>query len=178
MGSNNLINLCSLNVNGMYSKEKRNRVIEWVKTHVCSIAFLQETHIDENIEKEIRNNSKFEIVSSHGTSASRGVSILLNKSLNFAILDKWEDKDGRLLLINIQIDDAIFTLVCIYAPNCKTARNAFFKKVSSILKEYGTGIPILGGDFNETMNQTDRKSTSRKNTKLQQVSSLKALKKK
>jgi exonuclease III len=63
----------------MHSKEKRNRVIEWVKTHVCAIVFLQETHIDENIEKEIRNNSKFEIVSSHGTSASRGVSILLNK---------------------------------------------------------------------------------------------------
>jgi hypothetical protein len=40
-----------------------------VKTHVCSIAFLQETHIDENIEKEIRNHSKFEIVSSHGTSS-------------------------------------------------------------------------------------------------------------
>ena len=167
----------------MHSKEKRNRVIEWVKTHVCSIAFSQETHIDENIEKEIRNNSKFEIVSSHGTSVSRGVSILLNKSLNFAILDKWEDKDGRLLLINIQIDDTIFTLVCIYAPNCKTARNAFFKKVSSILKEYGTGIPVLGGggggggggDFNETMNQIDRKSASRKNTTLQQVSSLKTL---
>jgi hypothetical protein len=46
-------------------------VIEWVKTHVCSIAFLQETHIDENIEKDIRNNPKFEIVSSHGTSTSR-----------------------------------------------------------------------------------------------------------
>ena len=123
-----MINLCSLNVNGMHSKEKRKRVIEWVKTHVCSIAFLQETHIDENIEKEIQNNSKFEIVSSHGTSASREVSILLNKSLNFAILDKCEDKDGRLLLINIQIDDTIFTLVCIYAPNCITARNAFFNQ--------------------------------------------------
>ena len=49
MGSNNLIDLCSLNVNGMHSKEKRNRVIECVKTHVCSIAFLQETHIDEHI---------------------------------------------------------------------------------------------------------------------------------
>ena len=161
----------------MHSKEKRNRVIEWVKTHVCSIAFLQETHIDENIEKEIRNNSKFEIVSSLGTSASRGVSILLNKSLNFAILDKWEDNDGRLLLINIQIDDTIFTLVCIYAPNCKTARNAFFKKVSSILKEYGTGKPILGGGgvFNATMNQIHRKSASRKNTKPQQVNGLKTL---
>jgi hypothetical protein len=63
--------------------------------------------------------------------------------LNFAILDKWEEKDGRLLLINIQIDDTIFILVCIHAPNCKTVRNAFFKKVNSILKEYGTGIPIL-----------------------------------
>ena len=78
-------------------------------------------------------------------------------------------------MINIQIDDTIFTLVCIYAPNCKTARNAFFKKVGSILKEYGTGIPILGRDFNETMNQTDRKRASRKNTKPQQVSSLKTL---
>ena len=47
----------------MHLKENRNRVIEWVKTHVCSIAFLQETHIDENIEKEIRNNFQFEIVS-------------------------------------------------------------------------------------------------------------------
>ena len=52
--------------------------------------------------------------------------MLLNKSLNFAILDKWEDKDGRLLLINIQIDETIVIVVCIYAPNCKTARNAFF----------------------------------------------------
>ena len=88
MGLNNLINLCSLNVNGVHSKEKRNKVIEWVKTHVCSIAFLHETHIDENIEKVIRNNSQFEIVTSHGKSASRGISILLNKSMNYAILDK------------------------------------------------------------------------------------------
>jgi exonuclease III len=79
-------------------------------------------------------------LTTHSTSASRGVSILLNKSLNFAILDKWEDTDGRLLLLNIQIDDTILTLVCMYAPNCKTARNAFFKKVSSIWKEYRTGI--------------------------------------
>ena len=156
-------------------RKKEIRVIERVKTHGCSKAFLQEIHIDENIEKEIRNNSQFEIVCSHGTSASWGVSILLNKTLNLAILDKWEDKDGRLLLLNIQIDDTIFTLVCISAPNYKTAKNAFFKKVRSNLKEYGTGIPILGGDFNETMNQTDRKSASRKNTKPQQVSNLKTL---
>ena len=95
--------------------------------------------------------------------------------MNFAILDKWEDKDGRLLLINIQIDDTIFTLVCIYAPNCKTARNAFFKKVSSIFERIRDWDTNIGGDFNETMNQTDRKSSSRKNANPQQVSSLKTL---
>jgi hypothetical protein len=49
----------------------------------CCVQRVKLTQIDENIEKEIRNNSKFEIVSSHGTSASRGVSILLNMSLPF-----------------------------------------------------------------------------------------------
>jgi len=109
-----------------------------------------ETFYGGSITSVISGMTQFEIavVCSHSASDSRGVSILLNKSLNFAILDKWEDTDGRLLLLNIQIDDTILTLVCIYAPNCKTARNAFFKKVSSILKEYRTGILILGGDFN------------------------------
>ena len=34
-----MINLCSLNVNGIHGKEKRNRVVEWIKTQKCSIAF-------------------------------------------------------------------------------------------------------------------------------------------
>ena len=40
------------------------------------------------------------------------------------------------------------------------------------IRDWDTNIR---GDFNETMNQIDRKSASRKNTKPQQVSSLKTL---
>ena len=50
--SKNMINLCSLNVNGIHGREKRNRVVEWIKTQKCSIAFLHETHLDENIENK------------------------------------------------------------------------------------------------------------------------------
>ena len=39
MISKNMINLCSLNVNGIHGREKRNRVVEWIKTQKCSIAF-------------------------------------------------------------------------------------------------------------------------------------------
>ena len=62
----------SLNVNGIHGREKRNRVVEWIKTQKWSIAFLQETHLGENIENEIRNKTNFAIYCSNGTSASRG----------------------------------------------------------------------------------------------------------
>ena len=62
-----MTNLCSLNVNGIHGREKRNRVVEWIKTQKCSIAFLQETHLEENIENEIKNKqiSLFIVVTVH-----------------------------------------------------------------------------------------------------------------
>ena len=51
MISKNMINVCSLNVNGIHWREKRDRVVEWIKIQKCSIAFIQETHLDENFQK-------------------------------------------------------------------------------------------------------------------------------
>ena len=51
MSPKNMINLCSLNVNGMHARDKCNRIIEWLKAQKCSVAYLQETHLDEQIEK-------------------------------------------------------------------------------------------------------------------------------
>ena len=52
----------------------------------------------------------------------------------------------------------MFSLVSIYAPNCRTVRNVFFKNLlSRFLKENGTGIPIVGGNCNETLMPIDKK---------------------
>ena len=112
-----MINLCSLNVNGIHGREKRNRVVEWIKTQKCSIAFLQETRLEEHIENEIKNKTNFAVYCSNGISASRGVGIVINKSLNYEIMDKFTDEDGRMILINIQIENTVFSMVNIYAPN-------------------------------------------------------------
>jgi hypothetical protein len=56
--------------NGIHGREKRNRVVEWIKTQKCSITFFQETHLDENIENEIKNKTNFAIYCSNGTPAS------------------------------------------------------------------------------------------------------------
>jgi hypothetical protein len=47
-----------------------------IKTQTFSIDFLQETHLDENIENEIKIKTNFAICCSNGTSASRGVGIV------------------------------------------------------------------------------------------------------
>ena len=44
-----MINLCSLNVNGLQNREKRGQAIEWVESMKCDIAYFQETHFDQNI---------------------------------------------------------------------------------------------------------------------------------
>ena len=174
MTSKNAINLCSLNVNGIHLKEKRNRVIEWIKAQKSLITFLQETHFDVNIENDLNHKSDYDVFCSHGTTASRGVAIFMKKSLHYELINKYNDTDGRLILINVEINNTIFTLVCIYAPNCRSSRSSFFKMVSDKIQEHGIGIPIIGGDFNETFKSIDRK-TSRSNQNNQPVSSFKNL---
>ena len=83
-------------------------------------------------------------------------------------------KMAELFLLNVQIDDAVFSLVCIYAPNSKTLRNMFFKKVSNFCKEHGTGILVVGGDFSEIMQDIDRRRLRIGNVCKQSVNSLKS----
>jgi hypothetical protein len=64
------------------------------------------------------------------------------------------------MLINVEINNTIFTLVCIYAPNYRSSRNSFFKNT-----EHGIGIPIVGEDFNETIKIIDRKTSKQSASK-------------
>ena len=49
----------------------------------------------------------------------------------------------------------------------------FFLNVSRFLKEHGTGIPIVGSDFIETLMPIDKKIKCKNGTFIQPVASLK-----
>jgi hypothetical protein len=51
------------------------------------------------------------VYNSHGNSRSRGVSFFIKKELKYTIIDVHNDNDGRLLMINIQIDERFFSLL-------------------------------------------------------------------
>jgi hypothetical protein len=57
----------------------------------------------------------------------------LIKLLHYELINKYNDTDGRLILINVEINNTIFTLVYIYAPNCRSSRSSFFKKIATPL---------------------------------------------
>ena len=57
-------------------------------------------HFDQNIENEINFNTDFNIYGSIGTSASRGVAIFINKTINYKVIDKFTDENGRIVLLN------------------------------------------------------------------------------
>jgi exonuclease III len=55
------------------------------------------------------------------------------------------------LPIIIDINNAIYTIINIYAPNNMKKRNTFFKQVDRFINEYSIGQIILAGDYNDIL---------------------------
>lgn len=152
----NHIHICTLNTKGLQQSEKRKRISEWSSQQKCDILLMQETHFTKNLESKVHNDFTGQIFFSNGVSNARGVAILI-KTLNFKIIDEHKDLEGRLLLVNGEINESILTIVNVYAPNNKKERNSFFKKVKTFVSEKSLGQIILGGDFNDILSERDTK---------------------
>ena len=92
---------------------------------------------------------------SHGSNHSRGVAILIRKSLDFKMKSMRADVDGRYLILEANIQDTPFLLVNIYAPNTTAKQSPFFQSLSKSIsdeehREVNCSL-LLGGDFNVTL---------------------------
>ena len=90
------INHISINIRGLISDDKRNKLYEWLKIINCDIAFIQETHFIE-IKKDIYDkNWDGIIVNGYSDSQfSRGVSVLFKKDLDVNIIDKHASNERK-----------------------------------------------------------------------------------
>ena len=62
-------------------------------------------------------------------SRCRGTAIFISFSLNFSIVKYHRDLDGRFQYIDIKIDDLLYTLLNIYAPNNEGERKVFLDDI-------------------------------------------------
>ena len=102
---NNYIQSISNNVKGLQSLEKK--LFEYLKNFISNngFMFLQEAY-----------SAVFDFFS-QGHSNSCRVAIGFLGNMNFNVLSKIQDNDGRILILDVQVDDAVFLLINLYKTN-------------------------------------------------------------
>ena len=147
--------LVSLNVRGISNFTKRRTIYTWCRKQKADFVFLQETHSKKETEVQWKNEWDGEILFSHGSPNSCGTAILIRNNTNYSVLSTTRDPLGRFIILKIQIDDKVYVLVNIYAPNKDKDLIQFFRKLRGLLQMEDLDSEeniILGGDFNCPLN--------------------------
>ena len=139
--------MCTVNVNGFRQKFKQKVILERLKERSFDVVFLQETHITNLREGKMAarhwNGKHFW---SFGSNYSRGVGMLIAKDLDYSLVNKQHDTDGRICCIDIDMGANQYRLLNIYAPNDPGERKMF---IENLEQYFVVGREcLLGGDFN------------------------------
>ncbi len=152
----------TLNVRGIRDPKKRLTVFNYLTKKNIDIIFLQETFSTPDKENEFKKNWPGKIFFSHSNSPHcKGVAILFNQNLQVEEIDIHRDTEGRKILMNISINNAIVTLINIYAPSSGiTERIKFLKRTKTWSKQHciNANMTIASGDFNTVDEAVDRSS--------------------
>ena len=165
----------SLNVNGLGDDFKRQSMFLWLKQFNSDFVFLQETHSVRDKENKWKVEWGGDVFFSHGESNKKGVAILINNRLDYKIVEKIDDPEGRFIVLNITVDDIDFVLINFYAPtkNFEGEQVGYIDKLRSLLENKQDKNIILGGDFNTVLNpEIDKKGGSQYNTPLRYTHNL------
>ena len=143
------LKVLSYNCNGMSNDIKRRQIFKYLRDKKADICLLQETHSVSNFEKIWESQWGGKIYFSHGQSNARGVCVLFRPNLTYIIHGIKRDTQGRVLCIDIEIEDIRFTLTNIYAPNDDNPD--FFKNCVEMIEQFENNSKIIAGDFNLVM---------------------------
>ena len=81
------------------------------------IIFLQETHSKIETENQWEREWGGKMLLSHGSRNARGVAVLFRNGFDISIDSSKIDPQGRFLVVKAKIEDNMFILANIYAPN-------------------------------------------------------------
>ena len=83
---------------------------------------------------------------------------MLSKDFNCNVISSHSDHHGRLILLNIEINEHVYTLVNLYAPNDIQERIVFFRQIMSFINAHAINKSklIIAGAFNCALSENDR----------------------
>ena len=137
----------------MQAISKRINIFEYLKSYVTSngFVFLQETHSSLKDEKLWIDEFKGQLFFSDGKTNSCGVAIGFVGKRALNILNIKRDNLGRILVIEVKIDDSVFVLINIYNANTESEQLHTLNDLINILETFEdiqNKSVVLVGDFN------------------------------
>lgn len=141
--------IITYNVNGIRDHVKRKCIFNHLHHLQANIILLQETHSDKKSKKLWKSEWGSSIIFSHGTSNARGLAMLFKRTSKHKIVKTAKDDEGRVLVVEILVNDRQYIIANLYAPNSDTPK--FFEKAFAIIKSLNVDLQIIGGDFNTVL---------------------------
>ena len=156
----NLHNKClSVNTRGLDKTIKRRSVFRWI-IHNQNVHFtaLQETHSSKLSADAWSAEWGGKVFFSHGTTNSKGVMILINPKLDCKVETECIlDNNGRFIILDVAFEDSHIILDNISAQNDLNQQVKFFKLMQHHLQDFSEELVIIGGDFNCSLSDKDKK---------------------
>ena len=140
------LKIISVNCQGLGDFKKRKDIFQYYRKTKCNILCLQDTHFTAESEKDIRYQWGFDAYFSSFTSNSRGVAILLNNNFEYKVIQQRRDNSGNMLALSISIDNKMYTLIVIYAPNDDSPD--FFHRLFQVIDDFNNSNVVVVGDYN------------------------------
>ena len=88
---------------------------------------------------------------SHGKTNSRGVAIGYYGKKSFELLSKFNDKSGRVLILEVKIENEVLLLINLYNANTENEQLSTLSDLSNMLEkidDINNKSIVFGGDFN------------------------------
>ena len=151
--------------------KNRRQVFHWLKKKKISFYLLQEAHCTEKSSEIWAAEWGYTALFSSLASNKVGVTVLFNNNFPFKILRQLCDKEGRYIIVDLEVGELTLTLCNIYAPN--TNDPAFFKNVSEQMLSFKCDEIIIGGDFNLVLDVSKDKAGGKPTTHWNSLKELK-----
>ena len=154
----------SLNARGLGDRVKRRLLFYVLRTkYKYNVVLIQEAHIKDVQQLNIwRQEWGGHMYASYGESNARGVLVLIHPKCDIDVKNINCDDVGRILCMQITVNDVTYSLCNIYAPNSDDPN--FFSEVIKMVNRdcyVKSQSVIMGGDFNFVMDpKIDRLQTA------------------
>lgn len=140
------LNILSWNINGLNEPIKRASLLDLLYRKQIDISLIQESHLrDADIPK--CNNTFFRVAAyASANNTTKGVLILIRRSLQITILNQGSDEEGRITYITTIVGNRKIAFVSVYAPTPRDPN--FFPFLLDFLNNLTGFELVVGADMN------------------------------